>query len=77
VQAANYYFWLSQLEPTVQETESNKDLGPKYGCSSYDFKDIQFTYPLAPDNRVLKGVSLQVCYTLYITSGLKISDESY
>ncbi|KAJ4046713.1 hypothetical protein NW760_007605 [Fusarium oxysporum] len=60
VQATNYYFWLSQLEPTVQETESNKELGPKYGCSSYDFKDIQFSYPLAPDNRVLKGVSLQI-----------------
>ncbi|KAJ3528005.1 hypothetical protein NM208_g10425 [Fusarium decemcellulare] len=60
VQAANYYFWLSELEPTVQETEDNKEIGPRKGCRSYDFKDVQFSYPLAPDNRVLKGVSLQI-----------------
>ncbi|GKT62543.1 LOW QUALITY PROTEIN: multidrug resistance protein 3 [Colletotrichum tofieldiae] len=27
---------------------------------SYDFRDVQFSYPLAPDNRVLKGVSLKI-----------------
>ncbi|KAM5346969.1 hypothetical protein ACJ41O_009974 [Fusarium nematophilum] len=59
-QAANYYFWLSELEPTICETEDNKEKGPSNGCNSYDFQDVQFSYPLAPDNRVLKGVSLNI-----------------
>ncbi|CAH0055791.1 unnamed protein product [Clonostachys solani] len=59
-QAANYYFWLSELEPTIQETDSNKEKGPAKDCHSYDFKNVQFSYPLAPDNRVLKGVSLTI-----------------
>jgi ATP-binding cassette subfamily B (MDR/TAP) protein 1 len=58
--AANYYFWLTELEPTVHETDDNRDKGPEKSCASYDFQDVQFTYPLAPDNRVLKGVSLNV-----------------
>lgn len=59
-QATNYYFWLKELEPTIRETEENKEKGPTNGCRSYDFDDVQFSYPLAPDNRVLKGVSLKV-----------------
>ncbi|RMJ09015.1 hypothetical protein CDV36_011360 [Fusarium kuroshium] len=59
-QAANYYFWLKELEPTIRETDENKEKGPANGCRSYDFEDVQFSYPLAPDNRVLKGVSLQI-----------------
>ncbi|KAK7431647.1 hypothetical protein QQZ08_001866 [Neonectria magnoliae] len=59
-EAANYYFWLCGLEPTVTETNENKDIGPEKGCNSYGFEDVQFTYPLAPDNRVLKGVSLDI-----------------
>ncbi|KAI5460121.1 P-loop containing nucleoside triphosphate hydrolase protein [Mariannaea sp. PMI_226] len=59
-QAANYYFWLTGLVPTVQETDENKDIGPEKSCSSYSFQDVQFTYPLAPDNRVLKEVSLEI-----------------
>ncbi|EKJ74127.1 hypothetical protein FPSE_05712 [Fusarium pseudograminearum CS3096] len=59
-QAANYFFWLSELEPTIRETQENKEKGPPNGCTSYGFNDIQFSYPLAPDNRVLKGVSLEI-----------------
>ncbi|KAI8681757.1 hypothetical protein NCS55_00428700 [Fusarium keratoplasticum] len=59
-QATNYYFWLKELEPTIRETEENKEKGPANGCRSYDFDDVQFSYPLAPDNRVLKGVSLKI-----------------
>jgi ATP-binding cassette subfamily B (MDR/TAP) protein 1 len=59
-QATNYYFWLKELEPTIRETDENKEKGPANGCRSYDFDDVQFSYPLAPDNRVLKGVSLKV-----------------
>lgn len=58
--AANYYFWLTELEPTVHETDDNRDEAPDKSCSSYDFQDVQFTYPLAPDNRVLKGVSFEI-----------------
>ncbi|KAF4967225.1 hypothetical protein FSARC_5204 [Fusarium sarcochroum] len=59
-QAANYYFWLSELIPTIRETDNNKEKGPQNGCTSYDFRDVQFSYPLAPDNRVLKGVSIKI-----------------
>jgi ATP-binding cassette subfamily B (MDR/TAP) protein 1 len=48
------------LEPTIKETDQNRDVVPSNGCTSYDFQDVQFSYPLAPDNRVLKGVSLQI-----------------
>ncbi|KAL4961198.1 ABC transporter ATP-binding protein [Aspergillus stella-maris] len=59
-QAANYYFWLRGLEGTILETDDNREKGPYNGCTSYDFQDVQFSYPLAPDNRVLKGISLSV-----------------
>lgn len=59
-QAANYHFWLSDLDGTIQETGSNREEGPKLGCRSYKFQDVKFAYPLAPDNQVLDGVSLSV-----------------
>ncbi|KAF5489359.1 Leptomycin B resistance protein pmd1 [Colletotrichum siamense] len=58
--AANYYFWLMGLEPTIQDTQENGDKGPPDGCSSYGFDNVQFSYPLAPDTRVLKGVTLKI-----------------
>jgi ATP-binding cassette, subfamily B (MDR/TAP), member 1 len=58
--AANYYFWISTFEPTIQETIDNRENGPKDGCKSVKLSDVQFSYPLAPHNRVLKGVSLTV-----------------
>ncbi|KAH7133833.1 P-loop containing nucleoside triphosphate hydrolase protein [Dactylonectria macrodidyma] len=58
--AINYYFWLSGLRSTVGETEDNQDKGPAMGCSSYNLKEVQFSYPLAPDSRVLKGVSMTI-----------------
>lgn len=33
---------------------------PLNGCTSYDFDNVQFAYPLAPDTRVLKRVSLTI-----------------
>ncbi|KAI0011133.1 P-loop containing nucleoside triphosphate hydrolase protein [Xylariaceae sp. FL0662B] len=59
-QAANYYFWLSELQPTIGETDENREIGPSNGCRSYDFNQVQFSYPLAPDTRVLKGVSFSI-----------------
>ncbi|KAK4234337.1 ATP-binding cassette sub-family B member 5 [Achaetomium macrosporum] len=58
--AANYYYWLVDLQPTIQQTAENRNKGPASGCSSIEFMDVQFSYPLAPDHRVLKGVSLTV-----------------
>ncbi|KAE8416741.1 P-loop containing nucleoside triphosphate hydrolase protein [Aspergillus pseudocaelatus] len=59
-QAANYYLWLKGLDGTIRETDDNRKEGPKHRCRSYDFHDVQFSYPLAPENRVLKGVSLSI-----------------
>ncbi|KXH49001.1 ATP-binding cassette sub-family B member 5 [Colletotrichum salicis] len=59
--AANYCFWLSDILPKIREKDENKGKGPAVGCQSIDFRDVQFSYPLAPDHRVLKGVSLKVC----------------
>ncbi|CCF35719.1 multidrug/pheromone exporter [Colletotrichum higginsianum] len=58
--AANYYFWMSALEPTIQDTPENSGKGPKHGCKSFDLENVQFAYPLAPHNRVLKGISLTI-----------------
>ncbi|SPO04683.1 probable ABC multidrug transporter [Cephalotrichum gorgonifer] len=59
-QAANYYFWLDELDGTIQVTDDNQRKGPVDGCRSYNFQDVQFSYPLAPGNRVLKGISLSI-----------------
>ncbi|EIT80974.1 multidrug/pheromone exporter, ABC [Aspergillus oryzae 100-8] len=59
-QASNYYFWLDSLHGTIRETGGKREEGPKHGCRSYDFHDVHFSYPLAPDHRVLKGVSLSI-----------------
>lgn len=63
--AANYYFWLLGLEPTIQETKENESRGPEQGCRSIEFQDVQFSYPLAPGHRVLKGISLAVRVHVY------------
>ncbi|KAE8392149.1 P-loop containing nucleoside triphosphate hydrolase protein [Aspergillus alliaceus] len=59
-EAANYYFWITDLPPTIQETPENQDKGPLNKCQNIEFLDIQFSYPLAPDTRVLKGVSFNI-----------------
>ncbi|KAL7619853.1 hypothetical protein AAE478_010398 [Parahypoxylon ruwenzoriense] len=59
-EALNYYFWLCNLQPTIQETDENRNHGPKDDDNSIQFDNIRFSYPLAPDNRVLKGVSLEI-----------------
>lgn len=51
---------MCDLEGTVRETDQNKDVVPATGCSSFELDNVQFAHPLAPDNRVLKGVSLTI-----------------
>ncbi|KAM5353508.1 hypothetical protein ACJ41O_000158 [Fusarium nematophilum] len=50
--AANYFFWIRSLEPTVRETKDNIESGPIDGCKSYNLQDIEFSYPLAPHQRI-------------------------
>ncbi|PKS05475.1 hypothetical protein jhhlp_008852 [Lomentospora prolificans] len=59
-QAANYYFWLQELQGTIRETKENREKGPEQGCQSYDMENVHFSYPLAADNRVLDGVTLSI-----------------
>ncbi|KAH6665304.1 P-loop containing nucleoside triphosphate hydrolase protein [Plectosphaerella plurivora] len=59
-QAANYYFWLCGLQPVKAETATNEASDPPEGCKELDLKNLHFSYPLAPDNRVLNGVSMEI-----------------
>ncbi|KAG7142654.1 ABC multidrug transporter atrC like protein [Verticillium longisporum] len=60
IQAANYYFWLRDLEPIIRETDRNRDMAPVEGCKSFELEKIRFSYPTAPDIRILQGVSLTI-----------------
>ncbi|KAL2158091.1 hypothetical protein VTH06DRAFT_4659 [Thermothelomyces fergusii] len=57
--AANYMFWLSDLQPTVRETDENRDKGPKSG-GPISLEDVRFAYPLRPDSMVLRGLNLEI-----------------
>ncbi|RKK94997.1 Leptomycin B resistance protein pmd1 [Fusarium oxysporum] len=53
--AANYYFWLTSLQPIIRDTDDNRVKGPANGGSSIDFQNVQFSYPLAPEKRIERG----------------------
>ena len=57
--AANYIYWLHNLEPTVQQTPENQDKGPKAG-GPIGLNKIRFSYPLRPEAPVLRGVDLEI-----------------
>ncbi|KAI0383620.1 ABC transporter sequence aa1 from patent WO200132904-A2-penicillium chrysogenum [Hypomontagnella monticulosa] len=57
--AANYIFWLEQLQPTITETSSNREIGPG-GFQSIRLDDVQFSYPMRSHSRVLKGINLEI-----------------
>ncbi|KAB5583133.1 multidrug resistance protein [Coniochaeta sp. 2T2.1] len=57
--AANYLFWLEQLQPTIKETDENRAIGPD-GFRSLDLEDVQFAYPMRPHAPVLRGIDLQI-----------------
>ncbi|KAF4841220.1 Leptomycin B resistance protein pmd1 [Colletotrichum siamense] len=59
INAANYLFWLHDLQPTIQETPDNHDKAPKSG-TSLDFDHLKFSYPLRPEAHVLRGVDLEI-----------------
>lgn len=57
--AANYIYWLHNLEPTVQQTSENQDKGPGSG-GPIDLHKVRFSYPLRPEATVLRGVDLEI-----------------
>ncbi|KAH6867341.1 multidrug resistance protein [Thelonectria olida] len=57
--AANYLFWLEQLSPTIQETDENCNNGPNE-FKALDVNKVQFSYPMRPDDRVLRGIDLKI-----------------
>jgi ATP-binding cassette, subfamily B (MDR/TAP), member 1 len=62
--AANYLFWLHDLQPTVRETDENKDKGPPSGEGwPVRMDNVGFSYPQRPDTAVLQGVNLEVRIT--------------
>lgn len=40
--------------------DTDDDFGHLDGVRTYEFKDVQFSYPLHPDHKVLNSVSLEV-----------------
>lgn len=57
--AANYIFWLDELQPTVRETPENRDFAPKSGAP-IELEHVRFSYPLRLDAPVLRGINLEV-----------------
>lgn len=59
--AANYVFWLEAMQPTIRaDTPENMNHGPANNIAAIDFDNVQFSYPLRPDTRVLRGVNLNI-----------------
>lgn len=57
--AANYLFWLEQLQPTIRETEHNVNTVP--ACfDSIEMDHLQFSYPMRPRARILRDINLNV-----------------
>ncbi|KAF6834066.1 multidrug resistance protein 3 (p glycoprotein 3) [Colletotrichum plurivorum] len=59
INAANYLFWLHDLQPLIQETPENKDKAPR-GANTVDFEHLRFSYPMRPEAHVLRGVDLEI-----------------
>ncbi|KAG5936524.1 hypothetical protein E4U53_000210 [Claviceps sorghi] len=59
INAANYIFWLHELQPTVAETSENTNKGPKSG-GPIALDRVRFSYPLRPDTQVLRGIDLEI-----------------
>ncbi|KNG83522.1 multidrug resistance protein 1, 2, 3 (p glycoprotein 1, 2, 3), partial [Aspergillus nomiae NRRL 13137] len=57
VNAANYLFWLHDLQRTVRETDINCKNCPG-AVDTVDLDNVKFSYPLRPEIPVLKGLDL-------------------
>lgn len=61
VNAANYLFWLNDLQKTVQERDGSREQGPG-AVHTLDLDKVKFSYPSRPEVPILKGLDLSVCY---------------
>ncbi|KIL84038.1 multidrug resistance protein [Fusarium avenaceum] len=59
INAANYVFWLQDLQPTIRETNENSGNGPGSG-NTMNIRDVRFSYPLRPCTSILKGINLHI-----------------
>ena len=57
--AANYLFWLDALQPTIRETDQNRQIGPD-SLGSLALEKVEFSYPMRPEARILRGIDLHV-----------------
>ncbi|KAF5011949.1 hypothetical protein FDECE_1955 [Fusarium decemcellulare] len=57
--AANYLFWLEELQPSIRETDENRNVGPTK-FKTLDIDKVQFSYPMRPDARILRGIDLKI-----------------
>ncbi|CVL11130.1 related to ABC transporter [Fusarium proliferatum] len=59
INAANYIFWLQDLQPSVRETDENRGNGPESG-DTVNILDVHFSYPLRPEMRILRGINVNI-----------------
>ncbi|OHF02855.1 ABC transporter [Colletotrichum orchidophilum] len=59
INAANYLFWLHDLQPSIRETPQNRDAAPRAGAA-VGFEQLRFSYPLRPEAHVLRAVDLEI-----------------
>ncbi|KAI1045107.1 hypothetical protein LB505_011911 [Fusarium chuoi] len=59
INAANYIFWLQDLQPSVRETDENRGNGPGSG-DTVNIRDVHFSYPLRPEMRILRGINVNI-----------------
>ncbi|KAJ5599197.1 hypothetical protein N7450_000264 [Penicillium hetheringtonii] len=57
--AANYIFWLEELQPTIKETKENSEVGPD-NFSLLELQNLHFSYPLRPYAHILRGINLHI-----------------
>lgn len=58
--AANYYFWLTRLQPAIVETPQNTERGPTHGIKEIEFDKVKFSYPLRSGHQVLRGIDVKI-----------------
>jgi ATP-binding cassette subfamily B (MDR/TAP) protein 1 len=58
--AANYMFWLRQLQPEIRETNGNRDIGPSGDDGAVAFDKVEFQYKQRNASKVLHGISLTI-----------------
>ncbi|KAL2851196.1 multidrug resistance protein 1, 2, 3 [Aspergillus pseudoustus] len=59
VNAANYLFWLNDLQKIVQKRDGSREQGPG-AVHTLDLDKVKFSYPRRPEIPILKGLDLSV-----------------